>query len=139
MPFTLNKIILVLVLIAAFILSFLGTYLFGHHEGFAEAQAQYKSVMDTQKVEAKEVVQDQAKIQTQVVTQYRDRVQVVTKTVDRIIHDTPEELKDENKQCTIGPKFVGLFNSAANGSAISGSTDRTDATSQTAQDTTSKP
>jgi predicted transcriptional regulator len=55
------------------------------------------------------------KINTVVVTKYRDRIQKVyekQQTIDTQI-DASEEVKNEDSSCVLGPDFVRLYNDAA--------------------------
>ena len=118
-----------------------GGYFVYHHiyqSGYDASEAKYKPIIEGQKKQIAQLEEDQKKIAKEIVIEYRDRIKVVTKTVERIIHDTPEALKDETKLCTIGPNFIGLYNDAASSGAVPFSTSRSNGGTEGIKDLTGK-
>jgi hypothetical protein len=58
-------------------------------------------------------------VQLRTVTQYKDRIVTIESKEKAILDTIPEVLKNESKDCRIGPGFVGLHNNAASGGPLS--------------------
>ena len=83
-----------------------------------ETKAPYEKLLAEQRAKVIELTNKEAKIKTEVVTVYKDRIKTVTVYKDKIINQTQEALKNETKDCVIGPNFIRLHNDAASGETI---------------------
>ena len=106
--------------------------------GYTVAETKYQKILTEQQVKIKELEAREAKVEKEVVIEYRDRVQTITKIQEKIVEVTKHVLSEETAACTIGPGFIGLHNAAAIGEALPGSPEGTDATSTQVEDSTRK-
>lgn len=123
----------ILVIIALFIGAF-GLYKWG----YSVAQQHYEVEIAKQQSLIAQLKKQEVKIEKEIVTVYKDRVKTVEKVRDRIIEVTPNVLREESMQCSIGDGFVGLHNAAASNQPISESTSRVDASTTEAGATSTK-
>lgn len=93
-----------------------------YRKGYAAAEGKYLPILEAQKRQAAELETKQKATSARVVTQYRDRVKTVTETVEKIVIETPEVLKNETNNCIIGPGFISLHNRAAQSGSLPSST-----------------
>lgn len=94
--------------------------------GYSVAEQKYEIEIAKQQERIVQLQNIEAKIEKEIVTVYKDRVKTVEKVRDRIIEVTPNVLREESMQCTIGPVFIGLHNAAASNQGISESSSRVD-------------
>ena len=104
--------------------------------GYNRAVAYYQPILDKQTAMVKELSDTQQKTKEIVVTKYLTKYLTITQTIDRIVSDTPEALKNENNNCTIGPNFIRLHNDASNDRSVPNSTAGIDATRKTIKPST---
>jgi uncharacterized protein YjcR len=73
-----------------------------------------------------ELEKQEAIIEKEIVTVYKDRVVKVNQVRERIIEVTRDVLHEESANCTIGPNFISLHNAAAGATSVSDATRGTD-------------
>lgn len=95
--------------------------------GYTFSENKYKKVIAEQQVKIKDLESREAVIEKEIVIEYRDRVQTITKVKEKIVEVTKNVLSEETNRCDIGPGFISLHNASARGEGLSGSTDGTDA------------
>lgn len=95
--------------------------------GYSVAQQQYEVEIAKQRILISQLQNAEIKIEKEIVTVYKDRFKTVEKVRDHIIEVTPDVLREESMQCSIGAKFVGLHNAAASNQTVSESSSRVDA------------
>ena len=122
-------------LILSSIALFLGAYGL-YHWGYTSAEQKYKIDIANQQAKIAELKKAEATVEKEIVTVYKDRVKTVTNVRDRIIEATPNVLREESMQCSIGPGFISLHNAAASNQALSESSNRVDARSTESGSTT---
>lgn len=99
---------------------------------YSAGQASTQAKWDAEKLRISqhktEVVQQQVKVETKVVTEYVDRVKVVYKQAAAIIKEVPVYVtKIDDSRCTINGGFVSVWNAANAGVPLSGTPSSADA------------
>ena len=108
-----------LILWGVFILVSIGCLYALYRKGYNAAEGKYLPILEAQQKQAAELELKNKETATKVVTQYKTRVETVVKNVEKIVYETPEVLKNETNNCTIGPGFISLHNRAAQSGTVS--------------------
>ena len=106
--------------------------------GYTFSENKYQKIIAEQQVKIKDLESREAVVEKEIVIEYRDRVQTITKVKEKIVEVTKNVLSEETNHCDIGPGFISLHNAAASNKAIPGSTKGTDATSTGPKESTGK-
>ena len=106
--------------------------------GYTFSENKYQKIIAEQQVKIKDLESREAVVEKEIVIEYRDRVQTITKVKEKIVEVTKNVLSEETNACTIGPGFIGLHNAAAIGETVPRSSKGTDATSTRTKESTGK-
>lgn len=97
----------------AFIACILFSAKYLYDSGYEKAELKYQKMLTEFSLQAEKLRAREEIIKTEVVTQYKDRVQTIKEIEQQIITVTDTKLSEEAKHCVIGPNFIELHNKAA--------------------------
>ena len=81
--------------------------------GYTQSEQHYKQLLYEFSLKAEKLRTIEEKVTKEIVTEYKDRIEVVTEKETILLSTTDDLLKEESTECKIGPNFIKLHNEAA--------------------------
>lgn len=81
--------------------------------GYTQAEQHYKQLLYEFSLKAEKLRTIEERVTREIVTEYKDRIRVVTEKETILLSTTDDLLKIESSECKIGPNFIKLHNEAA--------------------------